>query len=81
MRRKVKKEDCTYYVALLYSTSIAIRAEKICKKAGLKVKLIPTPRHLSSDCGIALRFDEEDKDVVVRSFEEAKLEYDRICPL
>lgn len=26
-------------------------------KAGLAVKLIPTPRDLSSDCGVSLRFD------------------------
>jgi hypothetical protein len=34
-----------------------MRAEKVLGQAGLAVKLIPTPRELSSDCGIALRFD------------------------
>ena len=70
-----------YFVVLFYSTSLAIRGEKIAKKAGLKVKLIPTPRHLSSDCGTALRFEEEDKDDLIRAFKEASLEYDRISPL
>lgn len=69
------------YVALFYSTSLAIRAEKIAKRAGINVKLIPTPRHLSSDCGTALRFRAEDKDMIVRTFEEAKLDYDKISPL
>jgi len=43
-------------VVLFHTTSSALRAEKIMQKAGLAVKLIPTPREFSSDCGIALRF-------------------------
>lgn len=44
-------------VVLFHTTSMAFRAEKRLLRAGLSVKLIPTPRDLSSDCGIALRFD------------------------
>jgi hypothetical protein len=44
-------------VILFDSTSAAFRAEKVLKDLGLRVKLIPTPRQLSSDCGAALRFD------------------------
>jgi hypothetical protein len=44
-------------VVLFYTSSSAIRAEKILLKNGLSAKLIPTPREYSSDCGIALRFD------------------------
>jgi len=77
MRRK-KKDDVNYHVVLVHSTSLAIRAEKLCKKAGLKVKLIPTPRHLSSDCGIALRFMEQDRGTVEQVLAEGKLEYDHI---
>jgi hypothetical protein len=69
------------YVALFYSTSLAIRAEKIAKGAGIDVKLIPTPRHLSSDCGTALRFRADDKDIIIKVFNETKLDYDRISPL
>jgi hypothetical protein len=60
-----------YGVALFYSTSAAIRAEKVTKEAGLKVKLIPVPRQLSSDCGISLRFEWDQVDEV-RSVLEAK---------
>ena len=69
------------YVVLFYSTSLAIRGEKIAKNAGIKVKLIPTPRQLSSDCGIVIRFDEKDRDVLIRSFDEAGLDYDKVSPL
>jgi len=70
-----------YFVVLFYSTSLAIRGEKIARKAGLNVKLIPTPRHLSSDCGTALRFEEKDRNELIGAFKEADLEYDRISPM
>lgn len=70
-----------YCVVLFYSTSLAIRAEKVAKNVGIEVKLIPTPRHLSSDCGTALRFYAEDKDTVIKAFKEVNLDYDRISPL
>jgi hypothetical protein len=44
-------------VLLFHNSSSAMQAEAVLVRAGLKVKLIPTPRHLSSDCGVALRFD------------------------
>jgi hypothetical protein len=46
-----------YGVVLFHTTSSALRGEKVLQRAGLTVKLIPTPREFSSDCGIALRFD------------------------
>ena len=68
-------------VVLFYSTHLALRAEKIARNAGIKVKLIPTPRQLSSDCGTVLRFDIKDKEAIVETFESNELEYDRIEPL
>jgi len=44
-------------VFLFYTNSAAFHAERVLKRAGLSVKLIPTPRQFSSDCGISLRFD------------------------
>jgi hypothetical protein len=43
-------------VVLFYTSSAAIRAEKTLNRAGVATKLVPTPRELSSDCGIALHF-------------------------
>jgi len=44
-------------VALFLSVHHALRAEKLLKKAEIPCKLIPVPRHLSSDCGVCLRLD------------------------
>ena len=45
-----------YGVVLFYTTSSVMAAEKKLVKEGFIIKLIPTPRQFSSDCGISLRF-------------------------
>lgn len=50
------KDAEEYYVILFDSVHYALRAEKILKDMGIPHKLIPVPRHISSDCGICLRF-------------------------
>lgn len=47
----------SYSVAIFHSVSATLRAERVLGQAGLSIKLIPTPRQLSSDCGVALRFE------------------------
>jgi hypothetical protein len=54
----------TFGVALFHTSSASLRAEKILAKGGLTVKLIPTPREFSSDCGAALRFTWRDESRV-----------------
>jgi hypothetical protein len=46
-----------YFVMLFKSVSYVLKAEKILKKESLSHKLIPVPKHISSDCGICLRFE------------------------
>lgn len=58
------KGENRYRVMLFFSVNGAMKAEKILKEAGIPYKLIPVPRHLSSDCGLALRFRVEEEDRV-----------------
>ena len=44
-----------YSVILVYSTSHAIRIEKLLKERKVDSKLIPVPRQVSSDCGVCVR--------------------------
>ena len=57
-----------YGIILVYSTSHAIKGERVLKKAEIPNKLIPVPRHISSDCGSCLRVDldnlERSKDLL-----------------
>ena len=54
-----------YRVVLFHSTAHALRAETVLQRVGLRVKMIPTPRQLSSDCGLALRFEPADEERLV----------------
>jgi hypothetical protein len=67
-----------YAVILVYSTSYAIRAEKILHQAGIESKLIPVPRHLSSNCGVCLRIERTDAEPARQSLEDANVEIDGI---
>jgi hypothetical protein len=43
------------YVAIFHSIHRVLRAEQLLKTAGAAFLLIPVPRKLTSDCGLALR--------------------------
>lgn len=70
-----------YGVVLVHTTSAALRCEKVLLNAGLSVKLIPTPRQFSSDCGIALRFPWEQAEQVRTLLAAAGVEIADIRPL
>lgn len=70
-----------FAVILVHSTSHAIQAERVLKHAGLTVKLVPTPRHLSSDCGSAVRFVAREQAQVEQALAKAGVSVDRIEPL
>lgn len=67
-----------YGVVLFHTTSAAMRAEKTLASAGLSIKLIPTPREFSSDCGIALRFEWGQKTQIELQLKNARVEIDTI---
>ena len=62
-----------YSVVLFHSTAHAIRAETVLEEAEVQLKLIPTPRQLSSNCGIAVRFDRGEQDRVAAILEQEKV--------
>jgi hypothetical protein len=63
-----------YAVILVHSTSHAIRAEKLLHQAGIESKLIPVPRHLSSDCGVCLRIERADVEQARQTLEDSRME-------
>ena len=67
-----------YSVVLFYSTAHAIRAEKVLEGSGFRIKMIPTPRQLSSDCGMALRFDRAEEGPVAATLEENRVPFNGI---
>lgn len=59
-----------YYILTFENTTNAIQAESAFKKAEIKQKTIPVPREISSSCGLAIRFNPEDKDKVLNELIE-----------
>ncbi len=66
----VNDGDC---IAIFHSVHRVMKAEKILKEQQFKFLLIPVPRQLSADCGLAIRFSLELRDEVERALTEACL--------
>ncbi|GFO70152.1 hypothetical protein GMLC_37310 [Geomonas limicola] len=47
------------YVVIFNSIHRVMEAEKLLKQQGLAILLIPAPRALAADCGLAIRYAEE----------------------
>lgn len=57
-------------VLIFHSIHRVMKAEKVLKKEGLDVRLMPVPRQLSSDCGLSLAFRLADRAAVSQALEE-----------
>jgi len=55
-----------------------LRAEKVLARAGIDCKLIPVPRHLSSDRGVCVRVRRADGAAVRCALEEAGVEIEGV---
>ena len=65
-------------VVLVYSASYAIRAEKPLHMTGIQSKLIPVPRHLSSNCGVCVWIAQSDREAARQVLQQASMEIDGV---
>jgi len=70
-----------YGVILFNTTTSVMQAEKILLKADFVIKLIPTPREFSADCGISIRFYWDRNAQIKALLEKEKANYEAIHPL
>lgn len=61
------------YVAIFNSVHRVMKAEKLLKERRLPILLIPAPRALHADCGLAIRYAEADRQAVETLLDEAGL--------
>ena len=61
-------------IAVFHTTAAAMAAEQLCRREGLEGRLIPVPRSVTSDCGIAWSAPAELRDTLELRFREAGLE-------
>ncbi len=60
-------------IAVFNSAHLVMKAESILKKLKLAILLIPAPRAISTDCGLAIRYDSEISDNIFNSLASEKL--------
>ncbi|WP_308464309.1 DUF3343 domain-containing protein [Geobacter sp. AOG2] len=58
-----------HLLAVFNSGHRVMKAESLLKALGLPVLLIPAPRQLQTDCGLALRFNEDVREQVMGALE------------
>jgi hypothetical protein len=61
-------------VAIFHSIHRVMKAEKVLKSAGADILLIPVPRQLNSDCGLAIRYAPQESVRVEQILRRAELE-------
>ena len=74
-------KEKSYAVVLVYTTNYALRAEKVLAEQKIPSKLIPVPRHLSSDCGVCVRINQEDMERAREAFVENEVVFEDFYPL
>lgn len=60
-------------VAIFNNIHRVMKAEKVLKEKRLEMLLIPAPRALKSDCGLAIRYEEADRQVIEETLRDAGL--------
>ncbi len=75
-----KKNEIDYGIILFDTTQAVIKAEKILNEAGIKIKLIPVPRHISSNCGISILFELNLLDEIKLVLSRNNVHYSDILP-
>ena len=60
-------------ILLFQSVHQVMKAEKALKERGVAVDLIPVPREISSDCGVAIQIPSDAREVTLCFIEEKGL--------
>ncbi len=63
-----------YAVILVHSTSHAMRIEKLLQEKGIACKMIPVPRHISSDCGVCVRIELTCQEAALRAVQAGQVD-------
>lgn len=61
------------YLAVFNSAHKVMKAEDLLKTRGLRILLIPAPRSMQTDCGLAIRFNEDQRSDVMAILSEQDL--------
>lgn len=62
------------------SSHQAARAERACQATGLPARLVPGPKDLSPDCGVALVVRAADREAVEEVLRRSRVEFRAVYP-
>jgi hypothetical protein len=62
-----------HLLAVFNSAHRVMKAESLLKARNMPILLIPAPRKLLTDCGLALRFTEDDRESIMKVLESEGL--------
>ncbi len=65
-------------VVTFFASHYALKADTTLKKHAMRSVLVPGPREISPNCGVALRFDYAEKDEVKKLFDENHIQFEEI---
>lgn len=63
------------------STSESLKMEKICRKNGIKGRLIPVPREISAGCGMAWSSEIDLKDELLKIIDNNNIKIEKMYEL
>lgn len=61
-----------------FASHHAIRGEKVLRTAGFETELIPGPKDLSPNCGVAMRFEYAQREPALELLAAKKVEVDEV---
>ena len=61
-----------------FASHYAIRAETVLKRSGFTSRLVPGPKDLSPNCGVALRFEYADRENVRAALAAKKVQIEKV---
>lgn len=68
MRQKSRKLILTFH-----TTTAAIAMESLCQRRGIPGRLIPVPREITANCGMAWCAEPREEELLRRAVEEEKI--------
>jgi hypothetical protein len=77
-RRRDEQPEGLEGVVTFFGSHHALRAERVLQEARERAVLVPGPREISPNCGVALRFDYGRREQVRALLEEKLVQYEEI---
>lgn len=65
-------------VVSFFASEHAMRAERILERAGIPARLVPGPREVSPNCGVAVAFAWEDEARVAQALGDSRVRFEAI---